>query len=132
MKRYYYKAKDGVGKIIVGEVEAVSESGAAKLVRKKNLTVYYIRAASDNPFHFLKNLREKISISEIATFTRQLSTMMNAGLPITDSLMILRSQTTGAMQKVVAQIMADVEGDLPCQLLFQNIPKFFLQPILLF
>lgn len=123
--RYYYKAKDGSGKTITGEVEAQSESEAAKLVRKKNLVAFDIRAASDSPLAFLKKLREKISVSEVATFTRQLSTMMNAGLPITDSLLILRSQTKGAMQKVVAQILADVEGGSSLSLAFSKHPKVF-------
>lgn len=125
MKRYYYKAKDQLGKVVTGEVEAQSESEAAKLVRKKNLVVFYIRAVSDSPFAFLKKFREKVPISEIATFTRQLSTMMNAGLPITDALMILRSQTSGAMQKVVAQIMADVEGGASLSIAFSKHTKVF-------
>ena len=123
--RYYYKAKDGSGKTVTGEVEAQSEGEAAKLVRKKNLIPFYIRAASDNPLLFLKSLKEKISIGEVSTFTRQLSTMMNAGLPITDSLLILRSQTKGAMQKVVAQILADVEGGSSLSLAFSKHPKVF-------
>ena len=125
MKRYYYKAKDGLGKTVTGEVEASSEREASKLVRKKNLIAFYIRAASDNPFAFLKNLREKVSISEVATFTRQLSTMMNAGLPITDALMILRSQTKGSMQKVVAKISADVEGGTSLSVAFSKHTKVF-------
>ena len=125
MKRYYYKAKDQSGKTVTGEVEAQSEGEAAKLVRKKNLVPFYIRTSSSNPFIFLKNLKDKISISEVATLTRQLSTMMNAGLPITDSLLILRSQTKGAMQKVVAQILADVEGGSSLSLAFSKHPKVF-------
>ena len=123
--RYYYKAKDGLGKTITGEVEAQSESEAAKLVRKKNLIPFNIRAASDSPLLFLKSLKEKISISEVATFTRQLSTMINAGLPITDSLMILRSQTKGSMQKAIAQILVDVEGGSSLSLAFSKHPKVF-------
>ncbi len=123
--RYYYKAKEQSGKTITGEVEAQSESEAAKLVRKKNLVMFFIRAVGDNPLLFLKKLREKVSIGEIATFTRQLSTMMNAGLPITDSLLILRSQTKGSMQKVVAQILADVEGGTSLSLAFSKHPKVF-------
>lgn len=125
MKRYYYRAKDGLGKTITGEVEAQSESEAAKLVRKKNVIPFYIRAASDSPLAFLKNLREKVSISDVATFTRQLSTMMNAGLPITDALLILRSQTKGSMQKVVAQILADVEGGTSLSIAFSKHQKVF-------
>lgn len=123
--RYYYKAKDGLGKTVTGEVEAQSESEAAKLVRKKNLVLFYIRTSSGNPLAFLKSLKDKIAISEVATFTRQLSTMMNAGLPITDSLLILRSQTKGAMQKAIAQILADVEGGSSLSLAFSKHPKVF-------
>ncbi len=123
--RYYYKAKDMPGKTVTGEVEALSESEAAKLVRKKNLIPYHIRAVSDSPLAFLKKLREKVSVGEVATFTRQLSTMMNAGLPITDSLMILRSQTKGSMQKVVAQILADVEGGSSLSVAFSKHAKVF-------
>ncbi|MEK7061257.1 MAG: type II secretion system F family protein [Patescibacteria group bacterium] len=123
--RYYYKAKDKLGKRITGEVEAPSENEAAKLVRKKNLTPYHIRAVSESPFGFLRSFREKISIGEVATFTRQLSTMMNAGLPITDALMILRSQTKGSMQKVVAQILTDVEGGTSLSLAFSKHTKVF-------
>jgi type IV pilus assembly protein PilC len=125
MKRYYYKAKDASGKVITGEVEAQSEGEAAKLVRKKNVIPYYIRAVNDNPLSFLKKFREKVSIAEIATFTRQLSTMINAGLPITDSLMILRSQTKGSMQKIVAQILVDVEGGTSLSLAFAKHRKVF-------
>ncbi|PIP57710.1 hypothetical protein COX03_01605 [Candidatus Woesebacteria bacterium CG22_combo_CG10-13_8_21_14_all_39_10] len=123
--RYYYKAKDQSGKTVTGEVEGQSEREAAKLVRKKGLFPFFIRAASDNPLAFLKKLKDKIAISEVATFTRQLSTMMNAGLPITDSLLILRSQTKGAMQKVVAPILADVEGGSSLSLAFSKHPKVF-------
>lgn len=125
MKRYYYKAKDGAGKTVIGEVEAGGENDAAKLVRKKNLIPFYIRASSDSPLSFLKRFREKVPISEVAQFTRQLSTMMNAGLPITDALMILRSQTKGSMQKVVAQILADVEGGTSLSAAFSKHAKIF-------
>lgn len=123
--RYYYKAKDVSGKSVTGEVEAQSEGEAAKLVRKKNFIPFYIRAVSDSPLAFLKILKEKIPVGEVSTFTRQLSTMMNAGLPITDSLMILRSQTKGFMQKVVAQILADVEGGSSLSSAFSKHPKVF-------
>lgn len=125
MKRYYYRAKDASGKTITGEVEAQSESEAAKLVRKKNLIPFFIRAASDNPLLLLKKVKEKVSIAEVATFTRQLSTMMNAGLPITEALLILRSQTKGSMQKVVAQILADVEGGTSLSVAFSKHQKVF-------
>lgn len=110
MKRFNYKAKDKGGKLVTGEVEAPSSEHAAKLVRGKGLTVISITAKIDSPLTLIKRLRERVTPADIATFTRQLSTMINAGLPITEALLILRSQTKGSMQKIIAQILADIEA----------------------
>lgn len=110
MKRFIYKAKDKYGKVIVGEVEAVDDKSAAKLVHKKELLVLSIKTIYENPIVAIRNLKDKITPSDIATFTRQLATMVSAGLPLTESLTILKSQAKGSMGRVVAQILADIEG----------------------
>jgi type II secretory pathway component PulF len=110
MKRFNYKAKDKAGKLVTGEVEAGSLADAAKLVRSRGFYVISISVKIDSPFTIVKNFRERITARDVTTFTRQLSTMINAGLPITEGLLILRSQSSGPMQKVVAQILADVEA----------------------
>ncbi len=110
MKRFLYKAKDIEGRLVVGEVEAATPNDAARLIRGKKLFVISLKAKVDSPFDLIKRLRERITPSDVATFTRQLSTMINAGLPITEALLILRSQSKGSMQKIVAQILADVEA----------------------
>jgi len=110
MNRFNYKAKDKDGRLIMGEVEANTLSDAARLVRGKGLFIISIRAKTDSPLNLLKMFRERITSSDISTFTRQLSTMINAGLPITDALLILRSQSKGSMQKMVSQLLADVEA----------------------
>lgn len=125
MKRYFYKAKDTSGKLITGEVEAPSEDEAARLVRKKGLVVFSLRPRRGSPLRFLLGGKKKVSLSEIAAFTRQLATMINAGLPITDSLLILRSQTKGPMQKVVATVLADVEGGTSLSAAFAKHPVVF-------
>jgi type IV pilus assembly protein PilC len=110
MKRYTYKAKDKTGKLVTGEVEASSDKHAAKLVRGKELIVISIKLKRQNPFNILKTFKDRVTPSDIATFTRQLATMVNAGLPITEALLILRTQVKGSMQKMCSQILADVEG----------------------
>jgi type IV pilus assembly protein PilC len=110
MRLYNYKAKDKNNQLVVGEVEATDERHAARLVRDRGLIVITIRPVREGIFGIIKKLRERISSSDITSFTRQLSTMINAGLPITESLHILRNQSKGAMQKVVATILAGIEG----------------------
>lgn len=110
MKRFTFKAKDKSGRLVTGEVEATSENHAAKLVRGKGLLVLSIKQSFESPFSFIKKFKDRITPSDVATFTRQFATMVAAGLPITESLLILRSQSKGSMGKVVSQILADIEG----------------------
>jgi type IV pilus assembly protein PilC len=125
MKRFIYKAKDKTGRLVIGEVEASTPEQAAKLVRGKSLVVISIKAKIDSPLSLIKGLRDKITQQDVTTFTRQLSTMINAGLPITESLLILRSQSKSSMQKVVAQILADVESGQSLSSALEQHPKVF-------
>lgn len=110
MNRYFYRAKDKNGKLVTGEVEATSREQAVALVRQKGLVVTSIVPARTNILRFLVSWRDRITGDDIATFTRQLSTMVNAGLALTDALAVLREQSKPSMRKVVSQILADVEG----------------------
>ncbi len=125
MKRFVFKAKNKEGSLVSGEVEAMDEASAAKLVRGKGLLVLSIKVAFENPITFIRNLKDKINPSDIATFTRQFATMVNAGLPVTESLLILRSQAKGSMGKVVSQILSDVEGGESMSKAFMKHPKIF-------
>lgn len=110
MKTFSYKAKDKKGRIVTGEVEASSDQVAAKLVQQKGLVVISIKASRRGLFDFVTRFKNRITTQDVANFTRQLATMVNAGLPIIDALAILRTQGEGGMKKVISQILADVEG----------------------
>lgn len=125
MNRYFYKAKDKTGKLVTGEVEASTDTQAAKLVRDRGLVVITIIPVRVGLTSLLKKFRNRITLSDITTFTRQLSTMVSAGLPITEALLILRNQTKGAMQKVISQILADVEGGESLSKSLSKHPKIF-------
>lgn len=125
MKRFRYKAKDDQGKSIAGEVEAVNDELAAKLIRKRG---YVVTSLSPSKFHLASifaSLRSHVSSGEISLFTRQLSTMINAGLPIVESLSILRMQVSSSFQPIVSQILADVEGGESLSTSIKRHPKFF-------
>ena len=125
MKRFTFKAKDKNGRLVIGEVEATSESHAAKLVRSKGLLVLSIKQSFESPFAFIRKFKDRITSSDVATFTRQFATMVAAGLPITESLLILKSQSKGSMGKVVSQILADVEGGESMSKAFMKHPTVF-------
>lgn len=110
MKKFRYKVRDKSGKLVTGVVEAVNEMTAAKLLRDRGYIVLELKPfISSIPF-LLKSLQSRVSSSDIVAFTRQLSTMVNAGLPLTESLSILHLQAKPSMQPIINQILADVEG----------------------
>jgi type IV pilus assembly protein PilC len=125
MKKFNYKAKDKSGQLVRGEVEAPNLHEAAKLVKSRGFYIISITLKIDSPFAIIRALREKVTLRDVATFTRQLSTMINAGLPITEALLILRSQSKGLMQKIVAQLLADVEAGESFSNALNRHPKIF-------
>ncbi len=118
MKRYKYKAKDKNGQVITGEVEAANQPHAAKLIRDRDLILITLRPIYELPFNFTKRISQRVTGADVNTFTRQLATMVNAGLPLTEALLILRTQTKGTMQKIVSKILADVEEGESCDINF--------------
>jgi type IV pilus assembly protein PilC len=125
MKRYKYKAKDSDGNAVQGEVEASTKQAAAKLVRGRGLVVISLKPASSIQLDIIKRFTNRITSGDVATFTRQLATMINAGLPLTESLLILRSQVKGSMQKIVGQILADVEEGESLSSSMKKYPEAF-------
>ena len=125
MRRYRYKAKNRNGEVVAGEVEASSALLAAKLVRQKGLVVFSLIPLSQNPLDVIAKLRDRITFGDLTVFTRQLATMINAGLPLTEALLILRSQSKASLQKVVGQVLADVEGGLALSSAMAKHPKIF-------
>ena len=125
MKRFNFKAKDKNGKVVTGEVEAGNESQAARLVRGKGLLVLSIKKTIENPINLIKKFKDRITTNDVSTFTRQFATMVAAGLPITESLIILKSQSKSSMGKVVSQILADVEGGESMSKAFLKHPTVF-------
>lgn len=109
MKRFKYKAKDLEGRDFQGEVEATNESSAVGLLRERKFVVTSLKPVRELPFSFLTNIQNRVSSSDLTNFTRQLATMVNAGLPLTEALLILRAQAKSALGKTASQILADVE-----------------------
>jgi type IV pilus assembly protein PilC len=125
MRRFKYKAKDKDGQLVIGEVEAANEQHAAKLVRDKDLILITLKPIRELPFNFGKKMGRKVTSSDVTTLTRQLATMVNAGLPLTESLLILRTQARGPFQKIIAKILADVEEGEPLSSAMSKHPNIF-------
>ena len=125
MKKFRYKAKDSSGRTIIGLVEAVNDYSAAKLLRNRGFVVISLTPARENLLAFVGRFTKRVTANDVVNFTRQMSTMINAGLPITESLVILRAQSRPSFASLVSQILADVEGGESLSGSLSRFPKIF-------
>ena len=111
MDKYEYKAKDNNGETRKGVVEAKDEKLAVKILRERGFFVISLKPKSKGFLAETKSgFLSRVSLSDRVNFTRQLSTMIMSGLPVTEALEILELQTSPAMAKVISEILRDVEG----------------------
>lgn len=110
MAVFTYRARGSDNKITSGLVEAPNETTAVKLLHEKQLFIISIKKTSTQIAGSagLQNL-QKIGLTEIVNFTRQLATMMVAGLSIPEALTILRTQTTNLK---FAAILENIEHEI--------------------
>ncbi len=110
-KRFTYKARNHQGKKITGMVEARTRQGAIKLLRGKKLFILDIKERKKTLIDELSSsFFQRISIGNLSTFTRQLSTMVNTGLPLSEALGLLQEQYDGRMSEIIGKVLTKVEG----------------------
>lgn len=111
MLSFKYTARDpATGKYVKAEVEADNEESAAKLIHKEGLVPIEISSADRGQAVF-GGLLNRVKSKDKVLFSRQLSTLLNAGLPLVQSLRTVGQQTTSKPLKIViSQIINDVEA----------------------
>lgn len=112
MALFNYRARDEKGVVKKGSVEAGSEVQAAEILHRNRLVVLKLQPeeAGVNFENFIPFLR-RVSGKELVIFSRQLSTLINAKVPIVQSLEILQEQVASRKLRVVLEEMTDdIEG----------------------
>lgn len=111
MLTFTYTARDqATNKKVTSTVQAESQSEAAKLLTSRNMIPLDIKAEEEGGslLGFWKN---RVGTKDKVIFTRQLSTLLNAGLPLTKALHTVQEQTENKRLKRIAQdIISRVEG----------------------
>jgi type IV pilus assembly protein PilC len=111
MLTYQYTARDPVsGKHVKAGVQADSESSAAKLIRAEGLVPIDIQVSHSGTNPIAKRL-SRVKTKDKILFSRQLSTLLNAGLPLLQALRSVNAQTESKpLRVIISEIIADVEG----------------------
>lgn len=110
MKSYRYKVRDQNGNPSGGVMEAVDEKQVASILRGKGMLITSLSEAGLLGAESVFGRFSKPKSDEITNFTRQLSTMVGAGLSLVDALRILRSQSSQSLRVVIDKVLAEVEG----------------------
>ncbi|MEI6850426.1 MAG: type II secretion system F family protein [Candidatus Saccharibacteria bacterium] len=126
MKKFSYEARDQTtDKITKSTVQADSESAAAKLLTDQGLTPLNIEEHIDydNP---IARLTGRITTKDRVVFTRQLATLIGAGLPLAQGLHTVVEQTQNKkLQSIIQDIIASVEGGKSLAESFSKHPEVF-------
>lgn len=125
MANFTYQARDTAGKSITGEIEAADDQSASLALMGRDLMVVALRPAGARKKQ-TKRRQGKVKSQDLVVFTRQLATMIDAGLPLVQTLTALEEQTESKTFKpVLSQITERVEqGNAFSEALAEH-PKVF-------
>lgn len=126
MPVYLWVAETKKGRKLKGELEAADERIALSQLKRRNLTVKKLKPKPKDIFENVSWLQPKVSSKDIVVFTRQFSTMIDAGLPLVQGLTILAEQSENKTFKtILKEITKDVEGGSTLAEAMKKHPKVF-------
>jgi len=129
MPNYLYVATNPSGKTITGTIEAQDRTTALHLLGSQNLRPISLKegAVKKGGFTFGDFLgNNKVKSDDLVMFTRQLSAMVSAGVPIIRALTSLRDHTeSAALKKVCDSLIKDIEAGAPFADALEKYPNTF-------
>jgi len=127
MLTFSYEAKEAAtGKKVQSQITADSEQSAAKALRQQGLVPLEIRPVDSDSLFSLDHYLKRISTKDKVLFSRQLATLINAGLPLVQSLRNVASQTTNKQFRIIINnVITDVEAGKSLSKALSNYPRVF-------
>jgi type IV pilus assembly protein PilC len=116
---YAWEGKDKTGKAVRGEIRAGGEAIVNVTLRRQGVIVTKVKK---------KTMRsgKKISDKDVSLFTRQLATMMKAGVPLLQSFDIVsKGHSNPSMSKLIQDLRADIETGTSLNNAFRKYPLYF-------
>lgn len=131
MPVFEYKARDRDGKAFTSTMEAASQRDVAAALREKGYFVSEIKTPktglqSDIKLPKWLDIGARPGLRDVTLFSRQFATVINAGLPVVQSLSILQKQADKqGMKDALKKIREDVETGLPLSNALAKFPGIF-------
>lgn len=126
MKKFAYEARDSsTGKIVKASVQAENEYSAAKLLADQGFIPLDIKAQNEDD-GIIGRFMGRIGTKDRVVFSRQLATLIGAGLPLSQSLRTVIEQTENKRLKdVIQDVLTAIEGGRPLAESFGKHPEVF-------
>ena len=126
MPIYNWVGKTKKGRSIKGEIEVADERIARIQLKRRNIEVTKLKKKPKDLFENVSFMQPKITGKDLVIFTRQFSTMIDAGLPLVQGLNILGEQTENkTLRNILKTITKDVEGGSTLADALGKHPKVF-------
>ena len=132
MEAFTYKGISE-GKYIEGDIEAINLDEASHLLKEKKIIITNINKSKKKKEGVKKKSsgssffgKKKVKVEEILIFSKQFATMVKAGLPILQVLIMLRDQLESpAIKEVIEDIRKSLEGGVNLSRCFEKYPQYF-------
>lgn len=122
--KFSYTATNKEGKTVQGMAEAVDRSSLVIILHKQGLRPLVVKMEGSRGSK--RQHGKKVRIKELVVFTRQLSTMISAGVPLIRSLSTMQTQTESKyFKEVVGNVTKDIEGGMSLGDSFSKYPNVF-------
>ena len=116
---FEWEGKDRTGKLVRGELRAGGEAAVSASMRRQGIMVTKVKKRRISGGSSIKQ-------KDIAVFTRQLSTMMKAGVPLLQAFdIVARGSTNPRMTRLLNEIRGDVETGTSLSSAFRKHPQYF-------
>jgi type IV pilus assembly protein PilC len=134
MAEFKYTARDAAGKKVEGSMQAPTQDAAVADIKKKGLSVMNIEPVAKagglgtmfSGFGKVTAKSARVNLNDLVIFTRQLATMISAGIPLLECMEILAEQTDNqGFRAVLSQIVGDIRGGTDFSTALSKHPRVF-------
>jgi type IV pilus assembly protein PilC len=112
LESYKYIAKDKKGQSVNGVIQAASEAEVAEVLHKRELVIVSVEITKTDAGKS-KAGDKKVKLDDLVVFSRQLATMIDAGIPLVNALGILAEQIENEnLRGIIGNVRQDIEGGM--------------------
>lgn len=124
--QYIYQARNRTGQVKTGFVVAPNQNKAEQLLAENGFIIISLKERQENWFSQNNPFAPRVSYKDLVLFSRQLSTLISARVPLLQSLRILESQLDNkALLAIVRDLIASVENGESFSLALSKFPETF-------